>query len=75
MAKVILEFDRVEEYDEIQEALNGWKWASVVYDLDQFLRSEIKYNGNNTGEQIKAYEAARERLREIMQEWKLNFQD
>lgn len=51
MAKVILEFDRVEEYDEIQEALNGWKWASVCYDLDQWLRSEVKYNGNNTGEQ------------------------
>ena len=75
MAKVILEFDRVEEYDEIQEALNGWKWASVCYDLDQWLRSEVKYNENNTGAQIEAYEAVRERLREIMQEWKLNFED
>ena len=75
MAKVILEFDRVEEYDEIQEALNGWKWASVCYDLDQWLRSEVKYNEKNTSAQIEAYEATRERLREIMQEWKLNFED
>ena len=75
MAKVILEFDRVEEYDEIQEALNGWKWASVYYDLDQWLRSEVKYNEKNTSAQIEAYEATRERLREIMQEWKLNFED
>ena len=75
MAKVILEFDRVEEYDEIQEALNGWKWASVFWDLDQWLRSEVKYNENNTVAQIEAYEAVRERLREIMQEWKLNFED
>lgn len=75
MAKVILEFDRVEEYDEIQEALNGWKWASVCYDLDHWLRSEVKYNEKNTGAQIEAYEAVRERLREIMQEWKLNFED
>ena len=74
MAKVILEFDRVEEYDEIQEALNGWKWASVCYDLDQWLRSEVKYNGNNTGEQQEAYQLARERLHEILQEWKLNFE-
>lgn len=75
MAKVILEFDRVEEYDEIQEALNGWKWASVFWDLDQWLRSEVKYNEKNTGSQIEAYEAVRERLRETMQEWKLNFED
>lgn len=74
MAKVILEFDRVEEYDEIQEALNGWKWASVCYDLDQWLRSEVKYNTKNTGEQQEAYQLARERLHEIMQEWKLNFE-
>lgn len=75
MAKVILEFDRVEEYDQIQEALNGWKWLSVCWDLDQWLRSEIKYNEKNTGEQLKSYEAVRERLHEILKEWKLNFED
>lgn len=75
MAKVILEFDREDEYDQLQEALNGWKWSSVCWDLDQWLRSEVKYNANNTGAQIEAYEAVRERLREIMQEWKLNFED
>ncbi len=71
MAKVILEFDRVEEQDEIQEALNGWRWSSVCSELDQWLRSEVKYNAKNTGEQQEAYQIARERLHEIIQEWKL----
>ena len=71
MAKVILEFDRVEEQDEIQEALNGWRWSSVCSELDQWLRSEVKYNEKNNGEQQEAYQIARERLHEIIQEWKL----
>lgn len=43
MSKVILEFDGIEEQEEIQTALNGWKWKSFVWDLDQKLRSTVKY--------------------------------
>jgi hypothetical protein len=43
MAKVIFEFDSVEEQDDIQSALNGYKWKLAMYDLDQELRSTTKY--------------------------------
>ncbi len=71
MAKVILEFDRVEQYDQIQDALNGWKWSSVCSELDQWLRSEVKHNTNNTAEQAEAYKKAREKLREMVYEYYL----
>lgn len=44
MGKVILEFDSIEEQDEIQSALNGYKWKLAMWDLDQLLRSTEKYD-------------------------------
>ena len=43
MSKVILEFDSVEESDEIQDAINGWRWKNALWDLDQKLRNTTKY--------------------------------
>jgi len=43
MAKVILEFDSIEEQDAIKSALDGYKWKLAMYDLDQELRSTTKY--------------------------------
>ena len=71
MAKVILEFDNIEEAQDVEMALNGRKWFNVSLELDQWLRSEIKYNGNNTAEQAEAYEKTREKLREIVYEYYL----
>ena len=44
MGKVILEFDSIEEQDDIQSALNGYKWKLAMWDLDQLLRSTEKYD-------------------------------
>ena len=44
MGKVILEFDSVEEQDDIQSALNGYKWKLAMWDLDQELRKTTKYS-------------------------------
>ena len=44
MAKVTLEYDFNEEREEMESALNGWKWKMLVWDLDQYLRGELKYN-------------------------------
>jgi hypothetical protein len=71
MAKVILEFEQIEEWQEIQMALNGHKWFDVSYQLDQWLRSEVKHNTNNTAEQAEAYKKAREKLREMVYEYYL----
>ena len=50
MAKVILEFDPSEDREEMESAINGSKWKMLVWDLDQHLRTELKYNDTNTGE-------------------------
>lgn len=41
--KAILEFNLPDDQIEFQYATDGSKWASLVWDLDQHLRSKIKY--------------------------------
>ena len=43
MGKVILEFDSVEEQDDIKDALDGYKWKLAIRDLDQELRKTTKH--------------------------------
>jgi ribosome-binding ATPase YchF (GTP1/OBG family) len=65
MAKVTLEFDPAEDLEEMESALNGWKWKMLVWDLDQHLRRELKYNDKITGEVYEAIEKIREQLHEL----------
>jgi hypothetical protein len=65
MAKVILEFDPFEDKYEMESALNGTKWRGLVWDLDQYLRSELKYNDKLNGEAYDAVEKIREKLHEL----------
>ena len=65
MAKVILEYDFYEDREEMESAINGWKWKMLVWDLDQHLRSELKYNDKLTGEAYEAVEKIREKLHEL----------
>jgi hypothetical protein len=69
MSKVILEFDPFEEREDMESAINGWKWKMLVWDLDQYLRSELKYNDHNlTKDSYKALERLREKLHELKNE-------
>ena len=65
MAKVTIEFDSFEDREEMESTLNGAKWKMLVWDLDQHLRSELKYNDAVTGEAYEALEKIRERLHEL----------
>ena len=65
MAKVILEFDPIEDREEMESAINGSKWKMLVWDLDQHLRTELKYNDTNTGEVYEALEKFRDYLHEL----------
>ena len=65
MAIVTLEFDPFEDREEMESALNGAKWKMLVWDLDQHLRSELKYNDAITGEVYEALEKVRNRLHEL----------
>ena len=44
MGTVTLKFDSIEEQDDIQSALNGYKWKLAMWDLDQELRKTTKYS-------------------------------
>jgi len=46
--KVILEFDGLEEQEEYQNALNGWKYRAIVNDIRQMVRSKEKYTEEET---------------------------
>lgn len=65
MAKVILEFDPFEDREEMESAINGAKWKMLVWDLDQHLRSELKYNDKITGDVYDALERIRKHLHEL----------
>jgi hypothetical protein len=49
----------------MESALNGKKWRHLVWDLDQYLRSELKYNDKLNGEAYDAVEKIREKLHEL----------
>jgi hypothetical protein len=66
MAKVILEFDPIEDQDSINYALHGWKYALVIDELDQYYRGIYKYS--DVGAEIEHAEQVRNKIREIMQE-------
>ena len=68
MAKVTLEFDPMDEREDMESAINGWKWKMLVWDLDQHLRKELKYNDKLIGEAYEAVEKIRETLHELKSE-------
>jgi hypothetical protein len=43
MGKVTIEFDTIEEEEELRNALNGYKWKAAMWELDQKLRNTTKY--------------------------------
>ena len=68
MAKVTIEFDSFEDREEMESALNGAKWKMLVWDLDQHLRSELKYNDAITGDVYEALDKIRKHLHELKNE-------
>jgi hypothetical protein len=73
--KATLHFDHYETED-LQNAIDGWKWKHSVWDLDNEMRSVIKhgYIGNReaTEQEIEAAEYWRQKLREFANENNLN---
>ena len=66
MAKVTLEFDSIEDSEDIKYALYGWKFAFVIDELDQYYRSIYKYSDIDS--EIEMAEKVRDKIREIMHE-------
>jgi hypothetical protein len=77
--KVILEFDGDEERDDLQVALDGYKWKNSMWELDQRLRKITKYQvsilpdtESATGPEMDVADAVREAIREILNDYNLN---
>lgn len=76
MAKVIIEFDSVEEQDDINMALNGYKYSIILHQLDNDLRSITKYgvykNRDATDKEIDLAQELRDSIQSYLSEFNLS---
>ena len=72
--KGILEFNLPEEALEWDMAVNAGKLYWMLWDMDQWLRSNTKYAPDDMSDDTyKAFEQCREKLRELMTESNIGF--
>jgi hypothetical protein len=65
--KAILKFNLPEEQPEFNFATQGSDWWNVCWQMDQWLRGNIKHAPDSmSNDEYKAYERCREELRELM---------
>jgi len=71
--KAILEYNLPEDQEQFNVASKGMEWALLAWDIDQMIRSLLKYHPEEykTGEQ--ALEHIKEELRDFMEERGLQF--
>ena len=71
--KAILEFD---DEQDLRDAIDGWKWKSVIWELDQDLRGIVKhgYFGSReaTEAEIEMADYCRTKLRQLISDDGLN---
>jgi len=68
--KITLEF-KDEDAEEALTALDGYKWKLALWDLDQYMRSEIKYNPDLTEQAYIALQECRDKITILLQEYNL----
>ena len=72
--KATLEFNLPEDSHEFDMATQGAAMHSVLWDMDQWLRSQTKYAPDDMSEDThKAFELCREQLHELMFENGIKF--
>jgi hypothetical protein len=70
--KHIIEFDLPEDQEEMMLAINASKYSIVLYNLDQYLRSKVKYAPDSQPEAItETYDSVRTKLFELLNEYDL----
>lgn len=76
MGKVTIEFDSVEEQDDINMALNGYKYSIILHQLDNDLRSITKHgvykNIEATEQEIELAQDLRDSIRSYLSEFNLS---
>lgn len=73
--KAILKYDLPDDQTEFEWAVNANKMYFVLWELDQYLRSNTKYAPEGTHEEAyTAYELTRDRLHQLMNENNISFE-
>ena len=76
MGKVTFEFDSVEEQDDINMALNGYKYSVILHTLDNDLRSITKYgvykNRDATSEEMDLAQDLRDSIQSYLSDYSLS---
>jgi hypothetical protein len=74
--KAKLTFNLPEEQSDFRCAVNGVDWMSVCWDMDQWLRSELKYNDSKySDKEYELLEKVREELNNKMIDHGVSFYD
>jgi len=71
--KAILEYNLPDEQQEYDLANKGSDLSIIIWDFDQWLRNEVKYNNELTDKESDTYYKIRDKLREIMEEHDITF--
>ena len=71
MTSATLTFD---DENDLLTAINGYKFKLALWDLDQFLRSELKYNDKLTEEQYEYAEMLRNKLHEFINDFNVTLE-
>lgn len=71
--EAILKFNLPEEESEFKTSVNAIKYYTALWDMDQWLRSETKYNDNLTESEYLIYETVRIKLHDIMMDNEVKF--
>jgi hypothetical protein len=72
--EAILKFNLPEETSDFELAVNAVKMYSIIWSLDQWLRTNTKYASDNiSSDTYKAYEQCREKLHELMTDYNISF--
>jgi len=73
--KVTIEYDGNEEQDDLQVALDGYKWKNAMWELDQLLRKTTRYGSSllnsvtlASEQEIAVAESIRESIVDILNE-------
>ena len=73
--KAILEFNLPDDQSDFELATNGYKWSVVAWELDQWLRSQIKYAPEDMSQEVyDAFQQCRDKLHEIKEDYSLKFE-
>ncbi len=72
--KATLTFTLPEDIAELKMALEAQDWVLVMWDLDQWLRGQVKYSTTDNAWDVDTLEAVREELHDILREWNLDME-